>query len=56
MNQNYKKVYKNTMRELLSQYISSDDTVVPVEDELNTNDGGYEEEVYDNEYYEEDYE
>lgn len=51
------KVYKTTMRELLSQYIFSDDTVVPVEDELNTSENQYvDEEVYDNEYYEEDYE
>ena len=51
------RVYKSTMRDLLSQFIYSDDTEVPVEEELNTSDNQYvEEEVYDNEYYEEDYE
>ena len=51
------KTYKANMRDLLSQFIYSDDTEVPVEDELNTNESAYvEEEVYDNEYYEEDYE
>ena len=51
------KAYKATMRDLLSQFIFSDDTEVPVEDNLKTNEEEYyEEEKYSEEYYEEDYE